>query len=235
MRLPDLAFALLALTGAGSGIIHADPIDLKPFKATYNVSWKGMTAGTSVLELRRAAGDTYLYSNINTARGMFRIALPDAIEQASTFKVTDGHVVPLTFQGSDEKERPIDLKFDWTAKRVTGVAKGRTVDLELTDGAQDPMSLQIAALRSLASNNLQESVRMIDGDKLKDYELRQEGTAQVDTAVGRLDTIIYTSKNVTGDRVTRTWVAPALGYLPVKAERVRGKKVEFTIEIDSIK
>jgi hypothetical protein len=235
MRLPDFAFALLALTGAGSGIIHADPIDLKPFKATYNVSWKGMTAGTSVLELRRAAGDTYLYSNINTARGMFRIALPDAIEQASTFKVTDGHVVPLTFQGSDEKERPIDLKFDWTAKRVTGVAKGRTVDLELTDGAQDPMSLQIAALRSLASNNLQESVRMIDGDKLKDYELRQEGTAQVDTAVGRLDTIIYTSKNVTGDRVTRTWVAPALGYLPVKAERVRGKKVEFTIEIDSIK
>jgi hypothetical protein len=235
MRLPDFAFALLALTGAGSGIIHADPIDLKPFKATYNVSWKGMTAGTSVLELRRAAGDTYLYSNINTARGVFRIALPDAIEQASTFKVTDGHVVPLTFQGSDEKERPIDLKFDWTAKRVTGVAKGRTVDLELTDGAQDPMSLQIAALRSLASNNLQESVRMIDGDKLKDYELRQEGTAQVDTAVGRLDTIIYTSKNVTGDRVTRTWVAPALGYLPVKAERVRGKKVEFTIEIDSIK
>jgi hypothetical protein len=230
MRLRNLLFVTL-LAGAAA---QADPVDLKPFKATYSVQWKGMTAGTSVLELRPAAGGTYLYSNTNTAHGLFRIALPDAIEQASTFRVTDGRVVPLTFRGADEKARPIDLTFDWTAKRVTGTAKGHPVDLEIAEGAQDPMSLQIAALRSLAAKNLQGSVSMIDGDKLKDYELRQEGTTQIDTGVGRLDTIIYTSTRTSGDRVTRTWVAPALGYLPVKAERVRGKKVEFTIEIDSI-
>lgn len=230
MRLRSLLFVTLLASAAA----QADPIDLKPFKATYNVEWKGMTAGTSVLELRPAAGGTYLYTNTNTPHGVFRLALPDAIEQASTFRVTDGQVVPLTFRGSDEKERPIDLTFDWTAKRVTGTAKGHAVDIEVSEGAQDPMSLQIAALRSLASKTLQGSVWMIDGDKLKDYELRQEGTAQIETGIGRLDTVIYTSKRTSGDRVTRTWVAPALGYLPVKAERVRGKKVEFTIEIDSI-
>ena len=53
--------------------------------------------------------------------------------------------------GSDEKERPINLTFDWQKKRVTGVAKERAVDLELPDGAQDAMSLQIASLRDLAS------------------------------------------------------------------------------------
>ena len=37
------------------------------------------------------------------------------------------------------------------------------------------MSLQIASLRNLAANKLQTSVWMLDGDKLKEYELRLEG------------------------------------------------------------
>ncbi len=216
-----------------AGAVRADPADLKPFRATYTVEWKGMAAGTSVLELWRDGADTFVYSSINTPRGVFRMALPDAINQTSAFRLIDGRVQPRRFTGSDEKERAIDLRFDWTAKRVTGVAKEQAVDLELVDGAQDPMSLQIASLRNLAAGTLQATVWMIDGDKLKEYELRQEGTAQIDTALGRLETVVYTSKRASGDRVTRTWVAPALGYLPVKAERIRGKKVEFTLLIES--
>ena len=30
------------------------------------------------------------------------------------------------------------------------------------------------------------------------------------------------------------WVAPSLGYLPVKAERVKGKKIEFTMKIQAV-
>ena len=45
--------------------------------------------------------------------------------------------------------------------------------------------------------------------------------------------MVYTSKRAGSDRVTRTWVAPALGYLPVKAERVTDDKVEFTMQIES--
>ena len=44
MRLPELS-CLLALV-AGSAIASADPVDLKPFRATYIIQWKGMTAGT---------------------------------------------------------------------------------------------------------------------------------------------------------------------------------------------
>ncbi len=66
---------------------------------------------------------------------------------------------------------------------------------------------------------------MIDATKLKEYELQLEGNARIETALGELDTIVYTSKRHNSDRFTRTWVAPALGYLPVKAQRMRGKKV----------
>ncbi|HEU4591137.1 MAG TPA: DUF3108 domain-containing protein [Steroidobacteraceae bacterium] len=231
MRLPEAALLVGLLASAA---VHADPVDLKPFSAHYGAEWKGMSAASSTLSLRRAGPDTYVYETLNKPRGLFRLALPDSLAQASTFKLVDGKVVPMEFHGSDEKERPIDLRFDWTQKRVTGVAKGRAVDLELKDGAQDPMSLQIASLRKLANGDLQDHVWLVDNGKIKEYELRREGTAEIDTALGRLETVIYTSKNVSGDRLTRTWVAPALGYLPVKAERVRGSKVEFTLRIETL-
>ena len=232
MRLPDTLLVMLML--GASALASADPIDLKPFQATYTAQWKGMSAATSVLELRRSANDTYTYSTVNTPRGLFRMALPDSLTQASTFKLVDGRVIPLNFRGSDEKERPIDLTFDWDRKRVTGKTRDHDVDIEIPVDAQDPMSLQIASVRTLASGKLQEKVSLVDGDgKLKEYEVRREGTAQVETALGTLDTVIYTSKRAGGDRLTRTWVAPALGYLPVKAERIRNNRVEFTLLIES--
>jgi hypothetical protein len=193
-----------------------------------------MTAASSTVELKHLGPDTYTYSSVNTARGLFRMAFPDALTQVSTFKIAGERVVPMTYRGIDEKERPIELNFDWEKKRVTGVAKERSVDLELPDGAQDAMSLQIASLRNLASGKLDATVWMIDANKLKQYELKLEGNARIDTELGALDTVIYLSRRANTDRFTRTWVAPALGYLPVKAQSVRGKKVEVTLLIQSV-
>lgn len=237
MRLPDRAMAialLMLITLAGTGPANADPIDLKPYKATYNAEWKGMTAGTTVLALRNAGPDLYSYSSTSNARGIFRMAFSETLTQTSTFRLVDGAVQPVTFRGIDEKEREINLNFDWSRSRVTGVAKGHAVDLPLTEGAQDAMSLQIHVLRELASGKVSPTIWMIDADKLKDYELRLEGDARIETELGELDTVIYTSRRTGSDRLTRTWVAPALGYLPVKAERIRGKKTEFTLLIQSV-
>ena len=180
------------------------------------------------MELRKTGPDSYSYSSVSNARGMFRLAFSETVTQASTFRVIDGRVVPLAFTGTDEKERPINLAFDWQRKHLSGVAKGHSVELELPDGALDPMSLQIASMRDLAASKLQ------DKGWLVEFETRREGTARIDTALGALDTVVYTSQNVGSDRITRTWVAPALGYLPVRAERLRGAKLEFTLLIQSV-
>jgi hypothetical protein len=236
MRRPERALALLlmAACAAGSPVSMADPIDLKPYRATYTAEWKGMTAGSTVLELRGAGPDLYSYSSTSNARGIFRMAFSETLTQASTFRLHEGAVQPITFRGIDEKDREINLDFDWTKMRVTGVAKDHAVDLPLTAGAQDAMSLQIHVLRSLTTGKVPATISMIDGDKLKDYELKLEGNARIDTALGELDTVVYTSRRANGDRLTRTWVAPALGYLPVKAERIRGKKTEFTLFIEGV-
>jgi len=233
MRLPERILALLILLTASQGVL-ADPIDLKPFRATYVAEWKGVTAAGSTVELKRIDANLYTYSSVNAARGVFRMAFPDAVSQKSTFRVIDNQVVPMLFEGSDEKERPINLSFDWQKKRVTGVAKERAVDLELPDGTQDAMSLQIASLRNLAAGTLKGTVWMIDATKLKEYELQLEGNARIETAVGELDTIVYTSRRPGSEKLTRTWVAPALGYLPVKAQRLDGRKVLITLLIQTV-
>ena len=237
MQLHERLLSLLLLTVSAvvlSPVTVADAIDLKPFQATYTAEWKGVTAGTTVLELRRAGPDLYSYSSTSNARGVFRMAFSETLVQTSTFRLQDGLVQPVTFRGIDEKEREINLDFNWTTLKVTGVAKGHAVDLPLTPGVQDPMSLQISVLRSLGTGKVVPTVALIDSDKLKDYELSLEGTARIETALGELDTVIYTTRRAGTDRTTRTWVSPALGYLPVKAERMRGKKTEFTLFIQSV-
>lgn len=236
MRQPERAVGmLLALVGVAlSAPSLADPIDLKPFKATFTAEWKGMTAGTTVLELRSARPDQYAYSSTSNARGIFRMAFSETLTQTSTFRLVEGVVQPIDFRGIDEKEREIKLDFDWTKMRVSGVAKDHPVDLALTAGAQDAMSLQIHVLRSLQGGKVPPTIWMIDGDKLKDYELKLEGNERIDTALGEFDTVVYTSRRGNSDRLTRTWVAPALGYLPVKAVRMRGKKSEFTLLITDV-
>ena len=229
-----LALALAAAGAFSAPAAMADAVDLKPFKATFTAEWKGMTAGTSTLELSRAGQDTYSYTSTSNARGIFRMAFSDTLTQRSTFRLQDGVVQPISFRGIDEKDREIRLDFDWAAMRVTGVAKDHPVDLALNAGAQDAMSLQIHILRSLATGKVPPTISMIDSDKLKEYELALEGNARLTTALGELDTVIYTSRRANADRLTRTWVAPALGYLPVRAERIRGKKVEFTLLIESV-
>src|SRR4051812_33882451 len=81
MRLPERLLVMLALVAgiAHADLAHADPIDLKPFRASYIAEWKGMTAASSTVELAKAGADTYTYSSVNTARGLFRMAFPDAL------------------------------------------------------------------------------------------------------------------------------------------------------------
>jgi hypothetical protein len=207
---------------------------LRPFDATYAVEWKGINAGRSHLRLERTGDDSWLYRSGNTARGIFRLAFPDEITQTSRFVVVDDTVRPLEYRaddGSKNTSRDVTLEFDWQARRVTGVAENEPVDVPLESGTQDSMSVQIALMHALADGRDPTRFRLIDRNRIKDYEYTHEGTARIDTALGPLDTVIYRSQRPGSNRVTRMWHAPSLGYVPVRAERVRDGRVEWRMSI----
>ena len=212
---------------------------LRPFTAVLAVDWKGINAGYSTLELTRNGNDRWTYSSRSEARGLAKLFVPGDITQTSQFTVVNGDVQPLKFRGDDgtsDDSRDISLDFDWPHNRVTGVAERRKVQLDLRAGAQDDLSAQIYTMLDLARGaKLPPSFFVVDKDEIKEYGYRQEGSVRLRTAVGDVDTIVVSSQRKGSPRTLRTWFAPSLGYVPVKAERTRDGKVEFSMVIRNLK
>jgi hypothetical protein len=209
---------------------------LTPFATRYEVVWKGVNVGTASLELTIDAAGRYTYVSRNNARGFARMAFPGEITQISQFTLEGGAVRPASYRaddGTDKQERDVSLSFDWAAQRVSGTAEKRPVDVALRPGAQDGMSVQIALINELIKGRSPTGFWLIDKDVLKEYEYIAEGKARLQTALGELDTVIYSSRRPGSDRLTRVWYAPSLGYTPVQAERRRGDRVEWSMRVTS--
>jgi hypothetical protein len=69
---------------------------------------------------------------------------------------------------------------------------------------------------------------------VKEYQYTREGEAKLDTAVGKLDTVIYRSQKTGSSRYTRLWIAPSLGYLPVRAEQAKRDKRELQLTVRAV-
>lgn len=209
----------------------------QPFKIVLDVEWHGIGAGTSTLELTRESPTEYTYRSSNKARGLFRLAIPDTVTQVSHMSLVDGKVRPSSYVGDDgssSTEKDVSLKFDWEAMRVTGVAEDKPVDAAITPGVQDSLSVQIALMCALAAGESPKSFQLIDKDKVKEYQYTHERNETLDTPVGKLETIVYTSQRKGAKRLTRLWIAPSLGYLPIRAEQVNKGKRELQLQLKSV-
>ncbi|NBU24888.1 MAG: DUF3108 domain-containing protein [Gammaproteobacteria bacterium] len=238
MSRPQKTWTWLAALAA-SALIPTAPAQepLKPFTAAYEVVYRGMNAGTTTLELTSEGPDRWRYVSKANARGIFRLVLSGEIRQTSQFTLTDGAPRPLRYvadDGTEDVKRDIRLDFDWKAGRVRGTAETKPVDLPLREGLQDGMSVQIALIRALLAGERPRRFFLIDKDEVKEFVYDPEGSLRLKTAVGELETLAYSSHRPTSDRVTRVWYAPSLGYTPVKAERRRGDKLEWTMQLKSL-
>lgn len=230
--LATLAFSL-ALSWTGTGA-YAQTETLKTFSATYNIEWRGVGAGTSTLELIRVGGSDYVYRSRNVARGLFRFAFPDAITQTSQFSLIDGAVVPSSYRaddGSSKTDRDISIQFDWKNGKGSGTSENKPVDVELKPGTQDTLSVQIALMLELSAGHSPERFWLLDKREMKEYHYTREGTVALTTPLGKIDTVVYRSERTGSTRVTRLWLAPSLGFLPVRAEQIRDGKREFALSI----
>jgi hypothetical protein len=202
-----------------------------PFVATYSVSWHGIGAGTSTLGLERtAAADEYRYTSTIRADGLFRLVFPHPVRQSSRFRVAGGQVTPLAFESSGAGQN-VMVQFDWKTGEVTGTAKGKLLDRRLHPGTQDPLSVQIALMLALEAGQPPDAFWMLDTDEIARFAYVRRGTATLDTPLGALATVLYTSHAHGSDRTTWLWLAPALDYMPARAEqRIKGR-TQLTLEI----
>lgn len=207
---------------------------IAPFIAHYEASWKGISIGTSEIQLTHGTEPgQYLYTWTITARGIFRIAYHDDLVQRSWVNLIGEHVRPQKYFGK-QGSQTVELNFDWHDRRATGVSETKPVDIRLPDGAQDVMSIQVEVMLDLKNGNLPKVFPIIDKDQLKDFNYTNEGTAKIRTEIGELDTIVVTSQRAGNNRILRMWFAPSLGFVPVQAERSRDGKLEIAMRVKSV-
>lgn len=206
------------------------PIAPPAFAATYSVAWHGITAGTSTLTLGQTAPGRYRYTSDDNASGVFRLFIRQAIQQQSVFTIVDGEVRPLSYraEGNGPTE---EANFDWASHRVTGTAKGKPLDLTLQPGTQDPGSVQIALMLALLAGRPPASFWMLNTDVINRFQFEYRGKATLDTPLGPLATVLYTSHHAGARRTTYMWLAPSLDYLPARLEQHRGEDILFSLNV----
>jgi hypothetical protein len=218
---------LLVTPLAGAG-------ELQPFAAGYTFSFYGITVGDATLRLQHDADEQWTYNSTTEPRGLGRLYRSRNAVVISHMEVSESGVRPLSYlaeDGSDSKDRDSDLRFDWSSGRVTGVANAHQVDMQLPEGTQDDLSVQVALMHELIAGRTPATFRVFDEKGVREYRYYHEGSTTLDTPLGKVATEIYRSQRDGSPRATRFWCAPDYGYLPMRAEQRRLDKVEWTLEI----
>jgi Protein of unknown function (DUF3108) len=226
-----LAVALVAAVATAHAAHASKPV---PFVATYTITWHGVAAGSSTLELRETAPQLYLYTSTDNAFGLFQLAFPHALRQSSRFRITAGGVEPLAFQAGGAGNDVI-AQFDWNIGQVTGTAKGKLLALKLQPGTQDPLSVQIAIMLKLEARDAPDAFWMLNTDEIDRFQYVRHEETTLDTPLGKLHTILYTSHEAGSDKMTYLWLAPALDYMPARAEQHVKGSTQVSLEIQAFK
>jgi hypothetical protein len=221
----------LALAGAPD----EDKLPLQPYRARYQVSYRGLVGGQIAASLQPGpADDRWTYETHAFPNILGRLAISSAAHERGTMEITADGVRPLAYEYDDGKsgdDKDIRLEFDWDAMHVTGTSKGKALDQELKPGTQDTASVQAAMIRELVAGRAPQSFRIITGGKVGDYRYWSEGNARVTTPLGEFDTVIWANQKDGSSRVTKAWHAPSLGFVPVQAIQYRDGQAEMQMRI----
>lgn len=232
-----LLAALLCAATLLPQIAAAD--ELKPFKATYEIAWHGITGGEAEIHLEQLPDGRWSYHSQTSPRGLARLFKPAelSMSQRSVFRFQYDRLVPESFTADDgtaNDSKDQDLTFDWVAGRVRGVAERKAVDLPTQPGLLDELSVHVALMHALAAGRVPEGFVMLDGDQVKDYLYTSEGEERLKTEVGEYDTVIFRSSRPDSHKGTWFWCAPELGFLPIRIERREGKNVTLSMRLETV-
>ncbi len=229
-----IRFLLIVLVLFASPVFSQEIVQLKSYKASYSVKYRGFQAGYVHFVLLPQKENTYVYLTRVEPGLLARLVVsPEAFER-TILKIDEHGVRPLSWMSEDGKSKTEDdgeLTFDWDEQRVYGTVEDEEVEFPLEHGLQNRLSMQIQVLTALLSDEEPGSITVLDGEKIKHYNYVMKETQQVDSVAGRYHTILYESSREGSSRLKRIYHAPELDYIPVRFENLKNGKLETVMEL----
>ncbi len=208
-----------------------------PWQAAYSLTRGPLTLGYAEFQLTPAAEDgCHVYRYDAKPVGLARLFIGQ-LHEISEFCVRDGQIRTqrFEFRRDDEPEDSFTLHFDWDALTVRGPGDKQR---QIPEDAMDRLAIQLAVRDMLVRNpdalpTQPRNFTMIEDDRIKTYTLQVKGRETVDTPAGQLDAI-RVERVKDASKTTIFWVAPALGYIPVRVEQRKNDSEVLSIALRTL-
>lgn len=228
-----MVFAVAACVPAALPAAESAPT---AFSASYRVEARGITAGASTQTLSREPDGSWRFHVETRPKGLGRLVASGTSRQVSRFRLEGSRVLPRSFELDDGfEDRKGSIRFDHRKGVAVSIHDGDRRDLSIPQGVQDMSSAQIALMFAAAEREPRRlDFPVLTKNELRHYRFARTGEADVHVEAGRFRTLVYEQRVDGKDRVTRLWLAPAIGYVPVKMVQFRGDKKHLVLELESV-
>lgn len=234
-----LPFVVAALSSLAYLPVLADDADgVAQYTAQYEVRYKGRRVAQAEFNVAADSAGTYVFTSTTEGRGLLgRLAAPNPAVERSRFSVTNGRIVPMSFEfvdGSRKGEDNFSVAFeaDSSEIQITGATGSSTLPLEID--LLDRGSLQVALMRDLAACSAPGPYRYVDDDGVKTYEYQQLEDDAAETGIGTIPTVRFMQQRAASSRRTILWLASEYSFVPVKIEQVRDGEIETVYSLESL-
>jgi hypothetical protein len=85
----------------------------------------------------------------------------------------------------------------------------------------------------LQARNAPDAFWMLNTDEIDRFKYVRHEETTLDTPLGKLQTILYTSHKAGSNKTTYLWLAPALDYMPARAEQHVKGSTQVSLEISA--
>ncbi len=216
---------------------YAQPIP--DFSANYLVRLNGLSAGELKRVLTTAEDGKRTFHSQSQAKGIFAFFKPDLVEETSIITLEDQKIHSQSYlykRTGGKKDKYLSIKFDWKSQQINIDNKKQTWSLPAQEHTLDKLNYQLALMLDLKQQNNELNYHIIDGSKLKTYDISIVETETIDTPLGKIATVkLQRQRDGKNKRQTTLWCAPKLNYLPVKIEHIEKDGTKFTAVLRRLK
>lgn len=206
--------------------------DIKPFSASYRAKIKGI----------EIAAERTLTKNTN---GLFQLKIQSKgmflrLKEESSFSISDAYDQIKADQYSYNhsifgSKRSRQIEVNRQNKLITYRDKKKSVDdIAYVENILDPLSYQLQIRLDLMAHDGEIdmlSYQVLDKGRVRTFEFRKLGEETIDTALGRINTVVIERYRNSKKKRTTIWLAKDWDYMLVKLRHEKDGKTsdEMTI------